>query len=210
VRRRRRAAVVAVVVGVVLMQPGTAQAHGRLRPDRVAAGATVSTVLAVPTERSAHTSTRVAVALPPGFAATMCQAAQGWSCSTTAGGVVWERATGGPVEDFALTMRVSHQGGTYVLPVSQTYDDGEVRTFAGGPGTRDEAPVFTVTGGSAAATSPTSSTSGPAGLPAGRRLEPEPTGDSPVLVIGLLFVALTVLGVAVLAVRRNGGDARTE
>jgi uncharacterized protein YcnI len=211
----RKALVLVVASTALLALPGVAWAHGQLRPGRAGAGVTISTVLVVPSEREGHDNARVALAVPPGFAPTACDAPVGWTCATSERGVSWNRVTGAlAAEDFDLTMRVTDTPGTYLFPLSQTYDDGEERTFAGAPGSRDEAPLFTVTGdrptaarsaGTASATAASSSAAGLAGLPAGRRLESESTDSGPVLVIGLVFVAVTALGVAVLAVRRKGG-----
>lgn len=253
----RKGLVVVVASAAVVSLPGIAWAHGQLRPGRAAAGATVSTVLVVPSERDGRDNARVALAMPPGFTATACDAPVGWTCATSERGITWSRVTGVvAAEDFDLTMRVSDTAGTYVFPLSQTYDDGEERTFAGAPGSRDEAPLFTVTGGgrataasppaspssrpttsapstsrtaaaSASATAsvaapsagpssasvapttlpsarPSSPAAGLAGLPPGRRLETESSDSGPAVVIALVFVALTALGVAVLAVRRKG------
>jgi hypothetical protein len=93
--------------------------------------------------------------LPPGFTPTSCRSPIGWRCTTADKGFSWERVTGlVDAEDFDLTMQVASTPGTYVLPLSQTYDDGETRTFTGAPGTRNEAPLFTVTGAAEATSAP--------------------------------------------------------
>jgi hypothetical protein len=171
-------------------------------------------VLVVPSERDGHGNRRIALAVPPGFVPTSCDAPSGWRCSTTDKGLSWERVDGtGDPERFELTMQVASTPGTYLLPLSQTYDDGETRTFTGGPGTRFEAPRFTVAAAGGATTAPSASaiasrpTATPdsdlAALPAGRRLEPASSDDAPIAVVAVGFVALTVLGGAVLFVRQR-------
>jgi uncharacterized protein YcnI len=243
---------VAVAAAVVAVAT-PAWAHGQVRPGRAAAGATIDTVLVVPSERDGHGNSRIALALPPGFVPKSCGSPIGWRCTTADKGFSWERVTGlVEAEDFDLTMQVASTPGTYVLPLAQTYDDGETRTFTGGPGTRDEAPLFTVTGNtassgprpsstpvphpsasrqtatptgrpavgssptaaspsasgtvapaSASASSPTAPDGGLGALPAGRRLDPPARSDAPVALIAVGFLALTVLGGAMLLVRRR-------
>ena len=248
------------MVGSAVALATPAWAHGEVRPGRAAGGTTVAAVLVVPSERDGHRNKRIALALPPGFTPRSCAAPIGWRCTTADKGFSWERVTGlVEAEGFDLSMQVAGTPGTYVLPLSQTYDDDETRTFTGAPGSRDEAPLFTVTGtggdgsaapvpstaasptrpalasasavattsaaGTGASPRPTSSpaptpaaedttaatSAAPAGglaaLPPGRRLAPPSSGDSPVALIALGFLALTVLAGAVLLVRgRQASD----
>jgi uncharacterized protein YcnI len=152
---RRRAGTVLLLVATLVGLAGPAWAHGQVRPGRAAAGATIDTVLVVPSERDGHGNSRIALALPPEFTPRSCRSPVGWRCTTEDKGFTWDRVTGlVEATDFDLTMTVAATAGTYVLPLAQTYDDGETRTFAGGPGTRDEAPLFTVTGTGGSGTSP--------------------------------------------------------
>jgi uncharacterized protein YcnI len=250
--------VLALVTGIVAVAT-PAWAHGQVRPGRAAAGATLDTVLVVPSERDGHANSRIALALPPGFVPKRCGAPIGWRCTTADKGFSWERVSGlVEAEDFDLTMQVSDTPGTYVLPLSQSYDDGETRTFTGSPGARDEAPLFTVTGDGEAATgppattapprpstAPASSAAAPSGsaparpsptlsgvatpsasastsaavpsaaipdaglgaLPTGRRLEPPSSDGAPIALIAVGFIALTVLGGAILFVRQRQGGS---
>ena len=159
-RVARRSTLVLLLVGAILAVAGPAWAHGQVRPGRAAAGATIDTVLVVPSERDGHTNSRIALALPPEFTPRSCRAPVGWRCTTADKGFTWERVTGlVEATDFDLTMTVAGTSGTYVLPLAQTYDDGETRTFSGSPGARDEAPLFTVTGKSAGSPSAPASAS---------------------------------------------------
>jgi uncharacterized protein YcnI len=210
----RRSCVVVAVAAAVLAPAAPAWAHGQLRPGRAAAGATVKAVLAVPSERNGRGNSAIALALPPGFVPVSCGAPNGWRCSTADKGFMWERVSGGAdSERFDLTVRVAPTTGTYVLPLSQTYDDGQVRTFAGGPGRPDEGPLFTLTAGGGA-TTPTAAAPGPTSvpdagltsLPAGRRLEPASSGGAPIALVAVGFVALTVLGGVVLLARQRRSE----
>jgi Domain of unkown function (DUF1775) len=210
----RRTALVLVMAAAAAAVPSAAWAHGQLRPGRGAAGTTLDTVLVVPSEREGHGNSQIAVALPPGFTAAGCRPATGWTCAVTDKGVVWQRTSGSAaVEEFALTLRVGTERGTYLLPLSQRYDDGETRTFTDAPGSRGEGPVFTVSG--AATTpgpTPTSGTGdGPddpalAALPAGRRLEPASSDGGSALLVGLGVVGGTALLGTVLLLRRRRTD----
>jgi hypothetical protein len=115
------------------------------------------------------------------------------------------------VEEFAMTMRVAARSGTYLLPLSQTYDDGETRTFTEPPGSRAEGPVFTVSGAPTASSAAASPPSGPddpavAALPAGRRLEPASSDGGSALLVGLGVVGATALMGTVLLLRRRRPD----
>jgi hypothetical protein len=109
-------------------------------------------------------------------------------------------------------MRVGARPGTYLLPLSQTYDDGQTRRFTDAPGSRTEGPVFTVSGaGAAAPPPPTARPSEPAdpalaALPAGRRLEPASSDGGSALLVGLGVVGGTALLGTVLLLRRRRPD----
>ena len=211
-RVSRRTALVLLVAAAVLAVPSAAWAHGQLRPGRAAGGTTVVTVLVVPSEREGRTNSLVALALPPDFTPVTCRAPVGWSCTTTGKGFVWQRTSGsGAVEEFGLTMRVGGRAGTYLLPLLQSYDDGQTRTFTEAPGSRAQGPVFTVSG--TAGTSPPvigRSTAPPdpalTGLPAGRRLEPTSSDGGSALLVGLGVVGGTALLGTLLLLRRRRTD----
>lgn len=155
---RRRSCVVLLLVASAVAVATPAWAHGQVRPGRAAAGTTIDTVLVVPSERDGHGNSRIALAVPPGFTPVSCGSPIGWRCATAEKGFSWERVTGlVAAEDFDLRMQVADAPGTYVLPLSQTYDDNETRTFTGPPGARDEAPLFTVTGTTGVAPAPSAS-----------------------------------------------------
>jgi uncharacterized protein YcnI len=150
-----RTATALLTAGLVAV-PSMAWAHGELRPDRVPAGTTAQVDLFLPSERDGARTTKVVLAMPEGFTARTCQEPVGWTCSVTADAVRWQDVARVRAEShFFFTMTVATRGGTYTLPVEQTYDDGTVSTFAGRPGTPDEAPVLTVTtSGQASPTAP--------------------------------------------------------
>lgn len=132
---------------------GPAWAHGELKPDRVAKGATAQLDLVLPSEIPGSRTTRVVLAMPQGFTARSCEEPVGWTCAVAADAVEWRDVARVRAEvDFLFTATASSTPGTYTLPVEQTYDDGTVNTFAGEPGSDDEAPVLTVTGAAPPAT----------------------------------------------------------
>jgi len=126
-----------------LATPGWA--HGQLRPGEVASASTVELVLEVPSEREGHLSTRIALSLPGGLDPQSCRPPLGWTCAATDSAITWDRVTAA-AEDFGFTLRVGARSGTYLLPLVQTYEDGETSDFSGPPGRSDEAPRLVVTG----------------------------------------------------------------
>jgi hypothetical protein len=207
----RRAAVLLLAAGLASV-PSPAWAHGQLGPGRAASGTTVETVLTVPSEREGRTNSHIALALPPDFTPVTCRGPSGWTCTTTDRGFAWQRTSGSdPAEEFGLTMRVGPRPGTYLLPLSQTYDDSEARRFTDAPGSRTEGPVFTVSGAATAATPVASRPTGAAdpvlaALPAGRRLEPSSSDGGSALLVGLGVVGGTALLATVLLLRRRRPD----
>jgi hypothetical protein len=202
----------ALMLVLLLALPTPAWAHGQLGPGRATAGTTVSTVLVVPSEREGRTNTAIALALPPEFVPVSCGAPDGWTCTSTRQGFSWRRAAGaGPAERFDLRTLVSGRPGTYVFPLSQTYDDGETRTFVEEPGSRAEGPVFTVSGAAVAGTASAAASDGPidpalAALPPGRRLEPASSDGGSALLVGLGVLGGTALLATVLLLRRRGQE----
>lgn len=139
---------------IVIALPQAAWAHGGFTPNRVARGATAEVDLALPSERPNARTSRVVISMPRGFTPRDCQEPVGWTCAVKADAVEWTDVAGVRAEtNFVLTLTVSSTTGTYPLPVKQTYDDGAVSDFSGPPGSENEAPVITVTGGGPAPTS---------------------------------------------------------
>lgn len=165
----------AAAVLVVLALPASALAHGGLRPGRGVAGATLEATLVVPSEREGRDNAGIALSVPPGFEPVDCRPPVGWTCSADDRGFAWQRLTGVvEARDFELTLTVAGTPGTYTFPLAQTYDDGVTNTFAGAPGSRDEAPVFTVTGATAASRSPAAASPRTSSAPT-RSLRPSPS-----------------------------------
>lgn len=139
---------------------------------KVAAGTTVALAMEVPHERgdTDHNS-RVDVVVPDGWTATACTAQAGWTCTakaTVSGrpAVTWTKsdATPGQDETFRWSAKAAGTAGDYAFKVLQTYQDGVVKRWIGGPGSDEPAPVLTVTGSAAA--SPTAApTAAPTAVP---------------------------------------------
>lgn len=143
-----------LLLAMVVALPQAAWAHGGFTPNRVARGATAEVDLALPSERPNARTSRVVISMPRGFTPRDCQEPVGWTCAVKADAVEWTDVAGVRAEtNFVLTLTVSSTTGTYPLPVKQTYDDGAVSDFSGPPGSENEAPVITVTGGGPAPTS---------------------------------------------------------
>ncbi len=144
-----------------------AWAHGDLTPSTVGPGETTSAVLILPSERDGARTTRVVLAMPSGFTARTCEQDLGWTCSVAADAVEWRDLAGTTdTTHFQLSLTASTAPGTYTLPVQQTYDDGTEAVFAGRPGSKDSAPVMTVTGATPTSTSRPIGTPRPTPTPA--------------------------------------------
>lgn len=149
---------VALLPAVVLLATPV-WGHGELKPGRVAAASTVTLDLFLPSEKEGGRTVGVTLAMPRGFTPRGCSNPVGWTCAVGADVVQWrDVARVDAAVDFFFEVTVAEAPGTYTLPVQQTYADGEVATFAGPPGSADEAPLLTVLRrGASVAPAPTSS-----------------------------------------------------
>jgi uncharacterized protein YcnI len=130
-----------VVAAVLLLAPAAAWAHAEISPAVSLSGKLQLFSLAVPTEKSAATTTQVELTLPSGFSIDSFVPAPGWHrvLQQTGSGdnaviqkVTW---TGGRVptgEDslfqFLATPASSR---TYTFTVRQTYSDGSIVNWSG-------------------------------------------------------------------------------
>lgn len=130
-----------------------ASAHAHVSPSIVQKGQSETYTVVVPTEGASDTTT-VEVTVPDGFQIGSFEAAPGWKRSVVATGqsdeaviskVTW---TGGKVpEGEAAYLRFqgrAQKSGDYAFKVSQTYADGTVVDWAGGPDADEPAPVVSV------------------------------------------------------------------
>ncbi|WP_026874447.1 YcnI family protein [Jiangella gansuensis] len=162
----------AIAAGLLLT--ATASAHVTIRPDIDTAGSYSKITVRVPNESDTAGTTQVRLDLPADtpFASVRVQPRQGWTAEVTrtqfpepvevgdrvleeaVTSVTWTAEPGvriGPDEfdEFAISVGPLPDPGTYYLPATQTYDDGEVVAWAEEPaedGAEPErpAPVLTV------------------------------------------------------------------
>ena len=158
----------AVVVGALAL-PAVAQAHVTLQPNQAAAGAFTVENVRVPNERDNAATTKVDVALPPGFVFASYQATPGWTTKVTKSKldkpiktddgtvteqisrITWTAASKkaaiqpGEFRDFPLSVQIPGKAGdTLTFKALQTYSNGEVVRWIGAPDAAEPAPQVKV------------------------------------------------------------------
>lgn len=196
---------------LALVAPVGAEAHIRVQPEEAAAGAYTVLRVNVPNESADLTTTRVEVRFPPGFGYALYQPVKGWSVEVKTtkpakstitgqttparvGRVIWtarDRAAEiqpEQFEDFPIAVPIPPKvGEALTFKALQTYEDGGVVRWVGGPGSQEPAPQVLVTapaGGQGAAASEET----PAGEGSG--------GESDGLAIAALIIAILGLAAA--------------
>lgn len=155
--RKLTLALVALLALVAV--PAGASAHVTLQPEDGAPGEYAVFAVRVPNESEDATTTRVAVSFPPGFEWASYEPLAGWRAEISTSdeevdGIVWT-ATGpgvGPGEfvDFPIEIQVPEEpGAALAFKTVQTYDDGEVARWVGGPEAEMPAPQLSVSAGEA-------------------------------------------------------------
>lgn len=158
-----------LIVVLALAVPARAGAHVRVQPEEAAAGAYTVLHVNVPNESAELTTTRVEVRFPPGFTYALSQPVAGWSVDVGmtkagrsaitgqvtpagVGRVIWtarnRRAEIQPeqFEDFPIGVQIPERvGESLTFKALQTYEDGDVARWVGGPGSRSPAPQVLVT-----------------------------------------------------------------
>ncbi|GAB3069488.1 YcnI family copper-binding membrane protein [Pedococcus soli] len=234
---RLRARTTTVVLGglaAVSLSAGPAAAHVRVEPDSTVSGSYSGLTFRVPNESDTASTTKVVLTLPrdtpfrhvsvrpvPGWTAAVTEAPlptpvtlDGSTLTKAARTVTWTAGGGqaiapGQYQEFAISAGPLPAPGTLVLPVTQTYSDGEVVDWATAqaPGQEEPehpAPQFEVTAATAGGTAGVSAGAGDV-----RAAHAEQTsgdeGDlvSRLLAGGALLVALAALAGQVLARRRR-------
>jgi uncharacterized protein YcnI len=137
-----RRVVVASALAFALIMPAAASAHARVSPAVSVSGKLQLYSLAVPTEKSNLTTTKIVMTVPSGFGIdSFAPAPPGWtqSLSQTGSGnntviqkVTW---TGGhtPTGEDSLFQFLAQPASsqTYTFQVQQTYSDGSIVDWAG-------------------------------------------------------------------------------
>jgi uncharacterized protein YcnI len=154
-RSRRRGAVVAATLGAALLLPAAASAHARVSPPVSVVNKLQLYSLAVPTEKSGLTTTKIVLTVPSGFSIdSFVPPPPGWKMSQqTSGGannavitqVTWTGGTTPTGEDslFQFLGQPSSTG-TYTFRVQQTYSDGSIVDWTGSEMSAAPAPTIDV------------------------------------------------------------------
>jgi uncharacterized protein len=220
----RRRALTAAVAAAFLSVPAAASAHVTVNPKQAPAEAFTVLAVRVPNERDTASTVKVQVQMPPGVVGVSYEPTPGWSTKVakakldqpieTPDGPITEavstitwtgdgsdagRIGPGQFRDFPISLQIPGQpGDVLTFKALQTYSNGEVVRWIGGPSSDEPAPTVTVTAATAdagaATTAPT--TTPPAD---------DGSGSSDTLAIVALIVgALGLLGaIAALATRRR-------
>ncbi|MGH9250982.1 MAG: YcnI family protein [Acidimicrobiales bacterium] len=166
---RRAGLAVVAAVGIGLALPVTASAHVTVRPDVETSGSFAKLTVRVPNESDTAGTVALRVELPadPPFASVSVQPHVGWTAELTretppepveVGEFTLDeivmavtrtaddgvRIGPGEFDEFAISVGPLPAAGDYTLAAEQTYDDGEVVTWADGPDGDLPAPVLTV------------------------------------------------------------------
>lgn len=170
--RLRRRGLAAGLLGAVLAlaAPLAASAHVRVTPDQAEPGSYSQLTFRVPNESDSAGTVRVEVSLPADtpFASVSYQPLPGWTTTAdptplpkpvTVDGndlteavtsVVWQADPGvqiapGQFQLFTLSVGPVPKVGSIALPATQTYSDGTVAEWNGGPDAEEPAPVLYIT-----------------------------------------------------------------
>ncbi len=171
----RPLAVAALAAGALAV-PAAAQAHVTLQPNAQTAGSYTVVNVRVPNERDGASTTKVRVELPDGFTSVSYAAQAGWRATVkkvklatpvqTLDGPITERVSSitftgtgkglgriapGQFKEFPLSLKMPDRpGATLTFPAYQTYSNGEVVKWTGGPASDQPAPTLTLAAPAAA------------------------------------------------------------
>jgi uncharacterized protein YcnI/predicted enzyme related to lactoylglutathione lyase len=158
-----------LIVLLVLMMPAGAAAHVRVQPEEVEAGTYTVLQVNVPNESNDLATTKVVLEFPPGFAYALYRPVAGWSGDvkmtkaaksiiggqTTPAGVgrvTWTaRQRGAEIqpdqfEEFPIAVQIPDTAGEMLtFEATQTYENGDVVRWVGGPNSQEPAPQVLVT-----------------------------------------------------------------
>lgn len=162
----------ALLALLALAIPASASAHVTLQPSEAAAGEFTVLDVRVPNERDDAATTKVDVQLPSGFVFASYQAVPGWSVEVKTQKLAQPaQSDDGPItsevremtwtadsdkagiqpgqfQDFPISVQIpGGAGDTLTFKALQTYDDGEVVRWIGGPDSGEPAPQVAVTEG---------------------------------------------------------------
>ena len=149
----RRAAVAVLAVAGALVLPSTALAHARVSPAVSLSGKLQLYSLAVPTEKSGLTTTKIVMTVPSGFGIdSFVPPPPGWrqSLQQTGSGdnavvqkVTWSGGRTPTGEDSLFQFLAQPASAkTYTFQVQQTYSDGSIVNWAGSENSEAPAPTI--------------------------------------------------------------------
>jgi uncharacterized protein YcnI/catechol 2,3-dioxygenase-like lactoylglutathione lyase family enzyme len=206
---------------LALAAPAGAGAHVRVQPEEAAAGAYAVLRVNVPNESADLTTTRVEVRFPQGFTYALYQPVAGWSVEVRMTKAAKSALTGRPIparvgrviwtardrraeiqpeqfEDFPIAVQIpGRTGDTLTFKAMQTYEDGEVVRWVGGPSSRAPAPQVLVTAAEQGAVASE-----------GEPAEDDSGGDSDGLAIAALIIAILALAAGGAALAGSVGARR--
>ncbi len=137
------------VIAAALVPASSASAHVHVVAPPTSPGARTVFTVGVPNERSDAATARVALRIPAEFQQVRPVTARGWRVARSRDGdatvLTWSggRITGtGRVEHSFRA--IAPPAGSYTIPAAQTYDDGQVVRWIGGPDAEFPAPVVTI------------------------------------------------------------------
>jgi uncharacterized protein YcnI len=150
-RRRRRT--LALAAAFALAAPATAAAHARISPAVSLSGKLQLYSLAVPTEKSGATTTKIELTVPSGFGIDsfapppagwrMTQQSQGSGDSAVITKVTWSGGHTPTGEDSLFQFLAQPSSSrTYTFTVRQTYSDGSIVDWSGPESGESPAPTI--------------------------------------------------------------------
>ena len=151
--RRSLAMLVVIVCAIALLIPAAASAHARISPPVSVSGKLQLYSLAVPTEKSGLTTSKIVMTVPDGFGIdSFVPPPAGWTQQVQQTGsgdsavitkVTW---TGGktPTGEDSLFQFLAQPASskTYTFQVEQTYSDGSIVNWAGPESSAAPAPTI--------------------------------------------------------------------
>jgi hypothetical protein len=183
---------------VLVTTAAPAGAHAELTEKNVPGGIVRNLTMHAPNEEDTSNTTvwnvSVSIAVPAGFEVRGCSAPGGWTCSTApqGGGTAVRFVKANPAaapandraeQDFDIEVRTPAAPGSYPFATVQTYSNGYVAHWTGGPGDQSPASVLAVLAGGASAPPPAAPAAGdhgkaPAGAPTTKPALPGAVGEA--------------------------------
>lgn len=169
-KKMRRLTIAALGAACALVAPAAAQAHVSLHPNEVPAEAFATLEIRVPSESDTANTVKVQVEVPQGFVEVSPEALPEWDAKVTktklakpiqsddgpiteaVKEIEWTPSAGskgippGQFKNFPISTQIPGKAGqTLTFKVLQTYSDGEVARWIGGPESENPAPEIDVT-----------------------------------------------------------------